>query len=166
MPYMLPLLLVLIAGALATENRDIVRCTEIAFSKAAETRDVQRFSTFIDADARFIGASVAHGVDEITTAWAPFFAATGPAIRWRPQFIEVLENGMYAFSRGPYRITTVDENGDAAEMWGTFNSVWRRNPDGRWRVVFDAGSAPDENPTDEQRSLLESENEECDAQER
>ena len=160
---LLQISLLFLASATAAGDREAVRCSEIAFSKAAESRDAQKFATFVDADARFVGADVARGVDEIVLAWAPFFAPDGPAIRWRPQFVEVLQDHTYAFSRGPYRITTTNENGDAIEAWGTFNSVWRRKPDGRWRVVFDAGSAPDETPTNEQRLLLESENEECNA---
>ena len=157
----LPIILALLPGAAAAGDIDTVRCSEVAFSKAAETRNAEAFAAFIDADARFVGASVARGVEEIVAAWAPFFADDGPAIRWRPQFVEVLANDSYAFSRGPYRITSTDELGNSVEMWGTFNSVWRRNADGRWRVVIDAGSAPDETPTEEQRSLLESEDDEC-----
>lgn len=155
--------LLLLAGTAAAGGLDDVRCSEIAFSKAAEARDVQTFASLIDPHARFVGASVARGVEEVVAAWAPYFADDGPRIRWRPEFVEVLDNGEYAFSRGPYRIVTIDENGVSSEMWGTFNSVWRRNPDGRWRVVIDAGSAPDETPSDEQRLLLEAENEECSA---
>jgi ketosteroid isomerase-like protein len=84
-----------------------------------------------------------------------FFAADGPAIKWRPQFIEVLEDGHLALTRGPYRMITRDEQGVESEHWGTFNSVWRLNANGEWTVVFDAGSNPDEAPTDEAKALLD-----------
>ena len=48
-----------------------------------------------------------------------------------------------------------DEEGRVSERWGTFNSVWRRDDDGNWKVVFDAGSAPDESPDEVVRALLD-----------
>ena len=151
----LVLLLATAMPALADLEQD-VRCREIGFSRAVETQDRERFAGFIDPDARFVGAKVDRGRDVIAEAWAVFFTGDLPSIRWRPQIVEVLESGDLALSRGPYRIIDKDENGEAREGWGTFNSVWRLNADGEWLVVFDAGSFPDETPTDEQRELLES----------
>ena len=45
---------------------------------------------------------------------------------------------------------------ETTEAWGTYNSVWRLSADGEWLIVFDAGSFPDETPSEEQRELLES----------
>jgi hypothetical protein len=44
----------------------------------------------------------------------------------------VLASGELAWSRGP----VYDPTG---KQIGTFNSIWRREPDGRWRIVFDKG---------------------------
>lgn len=151
-------LLLLAVPALPTlaDLQQDVRCREIGFSKSVELQDRETFASFIDPDARFIGGKVDRGRDVITEAWAVFFTGDLPSIKWRPQIVEVLESGNLALSRGPYRIIDKDENGDTREGWGTFNSVWRLDADGQWLVVFDAGSFPDETPTDEQRELLES----------
>ena len=138
-----------------------VRCREIAFSQAAESQNAELFSSFIDSDARFVSNSVDRGPAPITEAWGMFFAKDGPSIKWRPQFVEVLEDGMLALSRGPYRMITRDEAGNESEHWGTFNSVWRLNADGQWRVVFDAGSGATETPDDEVKALLD-QPEDCD----
>jgi ketosteroid isomerase-like protein len=134
-----------------------VRCREIAFSVSVETQDVALFESFIDADARFVGNSVLHGPDAIAEAWGGFFADDGPLIKWRPRFVEVLEDGKLALTRGPYRMITRDEQELETEHWGTFNSVWRLHADGEWRVVFDAGNDPNETPTDEVKALLDKE---------
>ena len=134
-----------------------VRCREIAFSVSAESQDLVAFAAFIDADARFVGNSVLHGSDAIAKAWSVFFAAGGPSIKWRPRFVEVLEDGALALTRGPYRIITHNEEGVETEQWGTFNSVWRLHADGEWRVVFDAGSDSNETPSDEAKALLDEE---------
>ena len=134
-----------------------VRCREIGFSVAAENRDAAAFKAFIDDDARFVGGSVARGPEAIAEAWTPFLTEGGPEIKWRPEFIEVLENGKLALTRGPYRLITADDNGESVERWGTFNSVWRLHDDGSWKVVFDAGSASDETPADEIKAILDQE---------
>jgi ketosteroid isomerase-like protein len=136
---------------------DEVRCREIGFSRSAEMRDAEAFATFIDADARFVGGAVNRGPQEVTEAWAAFFAEDGPAIKWRPQFVEVLEDSTLALTRGPYRMITTDDQGVQTEHWGTFNSVWRLQTDGSWKVVFDAGDSSAEAPSDETQALLEQE---------
>jgi ketosteroid isomerase-like protein len=139
---------------------DDVRCREIGFSKAAESRDAESFSSFIDDDARFVSNSVTSGPKAITEAWAGFFADDGPLIKWRPQFVEVLKDGKLALTRGPYRMIAKDPEGNTVEGWGTFNSIWRRQDDGEWKVVFDAGNPAGAAPSAEVQALL-SEEDDC-----
>ena len=142
------------APALA-DVEDDVRCREIAFSQSVEIKDVTAFSSFIDADARFVGGSVQRGVADVTTAWSVFFSDDAPQMKWRPQIVEVLNDGTLALSRGPYRMIVTGEDGALTERWGTFNSVWRKQDDGAWKVVFDAGNEAAEAPNEETQALLD-----------
>ncbi|HSQ68542.1 MAG TPA: DUF4440 domain-containing protein [Steroidobacteraceae bacterium] len=149
-------LLILLAPVPALADAEqAVRCAEIAFSLSAERQDIAAFKSAIDPDARFAGEEVLRGPEAIAAAWSPFFAEDGPRIAWRPRFVEVLASEDYALSRGPFRLESRDQNGEPRVRWGTFNSVWRRSPDGRWRVVFDAGGPPTESPPPEIKALLE-----------
>jgi len=148
--------LVCSAPAVADIEND-VRCREIAFSQSVETQDVTAFSSFIDSDARFVGGSVQRGVAAVTAAWSVFFSDDAPQMKWRPQIVEVLNDGALALSRGPYRMIVKGEDGALTEHWGTFNSVWRKQDDGVWKVVFDAGNEAAEAPTEETQALLDQE---------
>mgnify|MGYP001816416478 CR=1 FL=1 len=150
------LLLACTGPALANPIEE-VRCREIGFSQSAEHKDSDAFRSFIDTDARFVSDRVLRGPDAITEAWAVFFSQEGPAIKWRPEIVEILEDGRLALSRGPYRVLATDEDGEPVERWGTFNSVWRMNDDGVWRVVFDAGSPAAVAPDETTRALLDAE---------
>ena len=144
--------------SVATSNPDVieeVRCTEIAFSLAVENRDKDAFALLLDADARFIGGTVLKGRNAVVEAWAVFMTNGGPKIIWRPQIVEVLETGDLAFSHGPYRVTTLDDQGDTVVEWGTFNSIWRKSKDGHWRIVFDKGNKASKPPRDEIKKLLD-----------
>ncbi len=148
--------LVLASGHAATADIvDDVRCREIAFSRSVENKDVDAFRLFLDEDARFVGSVVTRGPAEIVAAWQAFFSADGPTIKWRPQYVEVRDDGELALTRGPYRMLGKDSEGNPVEYWGTFNSVWQKTPGGRWRVIFDAGNTAAGPPDEETRALLE-----------
>ena len=155
-----PIISAIVLVASASVGADLVtdvRCQEVAFSRAAEDRDLASFVSFLDVDARFVGDGVLRGPDEIAAAWQVFFADDGPTIKWRPQFVEVLESGDLALTRGPYRMLAKGPDGEAVEEWGTFNSVWRKDTDDTWRIILDAGNPSNAEPSDSVRALLEQE---------
>ncbi len=135
-------ILVLLAafGAASADTAETVRCLEVAFSRSAESQSLEGFKAFLDPDARFVGSTVQRGPRAIGDAWNLFFEPGGPRIRWRPKFVEVLDSGELALTRGPWLIVTTNDDGDTTEQWGTFNTIWRLNESGDWKVVFDAGS--------------------------
>ncbi len=134
-----------------------VRCTEIAFSHSVENKDQVAFAALLDDDARFVGAAALRGKSSIVEAWSVFFQENGPELIWRPQFIEILKSGDLALSRGPYRMRSRDETGDIVEEWGTYNSVWQKNEQGEWHIIFDAGDTASDS-LEEKLTLLIEEN--------
>jgi len=112
----------------------IVREREIAFAQTMADRDLDAFASFVSEEAVFFnGDQAIRGRAAVVEAWAPFFDGPLPPFAWAPDVVEVLESGRLALSSGP--VTAA--NGEAV---GRFNSVWRLDSDGVWRVVFDKGS--------------------------
>ena len=149
--------IVLISSLASADVTDEVRCREIGFSKSVENKNIEAFRSFVDADARFISDRPRRGVDEIAEAWSTFMVEDGPRIRWRPQYVEVLADGTLALSRGLYEYVATAEDGSEIRIYGSFNSTWRLNADGAWRVVFDAGDPAAQPPTDEEKAILDRE---------
>ena len=119
--------------------RDSLRQTELAFAASVANRDQEAFAGFIADEAVFVGASVHRGREAIVTAWQAFFADDGPVLEWWPEIVEIGDGQDIGLSRGPYRLTYVDEAGQEQVSEGLFNSVWRLQADGTWKIVFDAG---------------------------
>lgn len=71
----------------------------------------------------------------VAAGWKPFFDEPAAPFAWAPERVEVLPSGSLAISTGP----VLNAKG---ERIGTFNSTWRRDPDGKWRVVLDSGCPP------------------------
>ncbi len=111
-----------------------VEAHEIAFAKAFADRDIDAFLNFISPEAVFfMGNEPLRGHEAITQAWSPFFEGETAPFSWLPEVVEVLESGRLALSTGP----VYSESG---ERLGNFNTIWRKDNDGEWRVVFDKGS--------------------------
>ena len=124
------------------ELREQVRATEAAFARTMADRDFSAFSAFLAADTVFFGRSDVpmRGKAAVETAWRRFYEGAAAPFAWAPEVVEVLDSGDLAFSFGP----VFDPAGNRV---GTFNSVWRRQPDGRWLIVFDKGCPPCAAPT-------------------
>lgn len=153
---------VLLSGAVAAEPGtndealvEEVRCVEIAFAESVATSDIEAFGRLLHPDARFVGSGVVRGRAEIVAAWQPLFAEDRPLLVWRPEIVEVLDSGILALSRGPYRLQVSDANGKLTEEWGTYNSIWLKQPNGAWQIIFDAGSPAAEPPPAKTRELIE-----------
>ena len=117
------------------DARSQVMETERAFAKTMADRNLAAFTNFIADDAVFFsGPEPRRGKTQVVEWWSRFFAAGTPApFSWEPDQVEVLASGTLALSTGPVR----DSQG---RVTGRFNSIWRREPNGAWRIVFDKGS--------------------------
>jgi ketosteroid isomerase-like protein len=113
-------------------KRDVL-AAEGAFARTLAERDHAAFASFVAEEAVFFaGETPLRGRAEVVESWRPYFAPEQPPFSWEPQNVEVLESGTLALSSGPVR-------DPAGVIIATFNSIWRLEPDGRWRVVFDKG---------------------------
>jgi ketosteroid isomerase-like protein len=125
------------ASSVRAQERDLtdaVRAREVAFAQTLADRDFDAFRTFIAPDAIFFnGNEPTRGREDIVRSWAPLFEGPTAPFSWGPDVVEVLESGTLALTSGLVR----DPAG--AEI-GRFNSIWRRDADGVWRIVFDKAS--------------------------
>jgi ketosteroid isomerase-like protein len=97
------------------------------------TRDVQAFASYLADEAVFFGGQKAlRGKAAVVEGWKPYFEGPKAPFSWEPEVVEVLDSGTLALSSGPVR------NPEGRQV-GTFNSIWRREADGKWKVVFDKG---------------------------
>ena len=124
---------VLVGAETNAALKEQVRQREIAFAKTMADRDLAGFASFLSSEAVFISnGRVLRGAKQVTDRWKSFFEGPQAPFSWEPDEVEVLESGALAMTSGPVR----DPSGKRV---GTFNSVWRREADGRWLIVLDNG---------------------------
>jgi ketosteroid isomerase-like protein len=99
-------------------------------------RDAAAFRAFLSDEAIFVGRNGAmRGAKEVAAGWQRFFEGPQAPFSWEPDQVQVLDSGTLALSSGP----VLDPSG---KRIGTFNSVWRKEAGGKWKIVIDHGCPP------------------------
>jgi ketosteroid isomerase-like protein len=129
----------LVADATATPaNEDPlaaeVEAVERAFARTMAERDLAAFATFVAEEAVFLGgAEPLRGKPAVVAAWSRYFETDAAPFSWAPGTVEALPSGTLALSTGPVHAPD-------GTLVATFTSIWRRDDDGVWRIVFDQGN--------------------------
>ena len=110
-----------------------VTAAEIAFAETMAKRDHAAFLEFISEEAVFLnGGKPLRGKAEIGAYWKRFYTSKDAPFSWKPDLVEALPSGNLAQSVGPV-------TGANGKIIARFYSTWRREADGKWRVIFDDG---------------------------
>ena len=108
--------------------------TERAFAATMAARDFAAFQRFLAEEAVFFsGKTPLRGKAAVAAAWRRFYDKPEAPFSWRPEQVVVLESGTLALSTGP----VFDPSG---KHFADFQSVWRQEAPGVWRIVLDRGN--------------------------
>ena len=121
------------ATALDTPHQQVL-AAERAFARTMAERDHAAFATFLAEETVFFaGEQATRGKAAVAASWAKLYEGARAPFSWEPDQVQVLDSGTLALSTGPVR----DPGG---RVIARFNSIWRLEAPGTWRVVFDKGA--------------------------
>jgi ketosteroid isomerase-like protein len=118
---------------------------EQSFARSVAEHDAAAFAQHVGEHAAF-GASTrepTRGRDAIAKRWAALIEGKRMALRWYPTRV-TMAPGIpdTAWSSGPSLFEVLDPAAKERYHLGAFHSVWHKDADGVWRVLFDDGVEP------------------------
>jgi ketosteroid isomerase-like protein len=137
---------------------------ERSFAASVEHHDIAAFAEHLHAKAVFDAGSTepTHGRDAIVASWKGIIDGKTVKLGWSPNVVTIGGDGNLAVSRGPDWIEDPRPNAKQRYQIGEFNSIWIRDADGQWRVLFDDGdAAPHAASADDVAKLVASLPKEC-----
>ena len=129
------------AGSRSAEERAI-RAADAAWSKAGAAKDLEQTLSFYAEDAVLLApnAPAAVGRPAVRAAWIEEFKDPANSLSWRAEAVAVSRSGELAYARGSYD-ATYTSGGRAVREHGKYLAVWKKQPNGAWRVVADMYNA-------------------------
>jgi ketosteroid isomerase-like protein len=146
------IVLVAVAGAAAAsprafseaDARSAILKTDEEFARAAAERCVEGFASFVAEDFQTIRAnSELTNKKQFVAGWTPLLADPARRISWRPLAAVVSESGDLGYTIGAYEIRQVDDRARPLVGSGKYVSIWRKQRDGKWKLILDTGVQDD-----------------------
>ena len=121
---------------------DQIMKSDAAFAQSVADKNRDKFLSFIAEVTTFSGgtANELHGRDAVMKAWSDFFMPDGPTLSWTPTKGEVIGAGDVGYTTGNSLFRQKDKDGKVSERRGQYVTIWKKQSDGSWKVVFDTGS--------------------------
>jgi uncharacterized protein (TIGR02246 family) len=122
----------------ASADEQAIRALDVAWSHAAEVKDLDKTVSFYADDASILPPNmpIATGKDAIRAVWSQFLSAPGFSITFAPSKIVVSKSGDMAYEIGVFQSTANDAQGKPAASVGKFVVNWQKRA-GQWKVVAD-----------------------------
>jgi ketosteroid isomerase-like protein len=113
---------------------DAMVAAERAFSKLSEEKGFKEsFLTYIAEDGIMFRPTPVKGKEMLAARPDPPIKLT-----WQPSHAEIARSGDMGWTTGPWQR---QPKGSNVVFYGDFLTVWKKQPDGKWRWVIDAGSS-------------------------
>jgi len=131
-----------------TDSERLLRELEGKFAAAVAAKQSEAFLAFWADDAATFppGKPVVTGKEKILEDWAPILGGADVSLTWEPDKEEMAASGDLGYTYGRYRYRGNGPDGRPVVHNGKYVTIWRKEQDGRWRIVVDIGTPSDPPP--------------------
>ena len=137
--------------------------TNSATSKSTHSPDSKASAELLKADRDFFAATKARradgwmefmteettlsrekpysGLTAIRATVAEDFKDPNYELTWDPETAVMLESGKMGYTSGHWIVSTKTPDGKPSKLGGQYITVWKKQKDGSWKVLWDGGTA-------------------------
>ena len=110
------------------------------FFAAVKARKLDGWMEFMAEDTTLFRDKPYSGLQAIRANVAGDFNDPTFTLTWDPETAVLLESGKMGYTSGHY-VASGTDNGKAYKSGGQYITVWKKQKDGSWKVLWDGGSS-------------------------
>ena len=129
------------AADMKPATTDTLHQLEADFMKAAAERGAEGYMSYYADDAVEVpnGAEAIHGKANIAKTMS-FLNDKNNQLTWTPVDAGISISGDLGWTSGTYEFRSKDRDGKVKVEYGKYTSIWKKQPDGNWKIVLDMGN--------------------------
>jgi ketosteroid isomerase-like protein len=126
------------APDLNKEKKKLLETDQLFSETAKEKGFAGAFALFLSEESRIFQNNFLPivGKADIVKFMAENVKAT---ITWEPYFVEMSASADLGYTLGKSKSTVTSASGKEIVSYGHYVTIWKKQPDGSWKVVFDSG---------------------------
>ena len=135
---------------LEAETRSLMSADKAFAALSAETTPKNAFANYMAPNGIMLPRSSDGAIEGYESVIAVFGDDGDPGYKllWQPQFAEVANSGDMGWTWGQYQVVVDGQDVDS----GKYVNVWKKQPDGSWKVRMDIGNQRPTPNADDQAS--------------
>jgi ketosteroid isomerase-like protein len=111
------------------------------FAKATQERRLEGWMEFMADDVVLRRGQNLVGREAVRTALTPEWANPKHKLNWAPVAAHMAAGGKVGYTWGKWDGEFPDEKGNVTRLTGTYITIWGKQKDGSWKVMWDGGGA-------------------------
>lgn len=118
---------------------EAIKNADQQWANAAAAMDAEKSASFCGPDAAILvpNAPAAEGKAAILKWFQDTFKVPGFKLAWHATNAEAARSGDLGYSTGKYELSFTDSSGKQVSEHGKYVTVWKKQPDGSWKVARD-----------------------------
>ena len=127
------------------DSTETLKQLEAEFMKAAAEKGSQGYMSYYADDAVELpnGAPILQGKEAIAKTMG-FLDNKDNHLTWTPVGADISASGDLGYTYGNYEFRATGKDGKPIVDHGKYTSIWKKQKDGKWKVVLDIGNATGE----------------------
>jgi ketosteroid isomerase-like protein len=113
---------------------------EARFAKDVEARGGAGFASWFAPDGVALGNGKAPLIGKVAIAASANWSPKDYQLTWTPTDGMMGPSGDMGYTWGHFEGNSKDANGNPVKTSGRYMTIWRKEKDGTWKVVLDAGA--------------------------
>ncbi len=120
-------------------DESAIKDQDAQWAKVAGANDLEATVSYYTDDASLLppNAPIATGKQAIRAVWANTILSPDATVTWQVTKADAARSGELAYVMGVYQITAKNPKGKSLEDRGKLVEVWKKQADGKWKVVTD-----------------------------
>jgi ketosteroid isomerase-like protein len=123
----------------ATSSSDVLVKLEAEFVKAVAEKGHAAFVDYFAEDGVELDDGGGISSREAISKQPPW--PEGTSLTWTPVKADMSASGDLGYTYGNYVLKSKDKDGKIVANYGKYVSIWKKQKDGKWKVVVDIGNS-------------------------
>ena len=127
-------------GQAGDKASDALLAADAAWMKVYAAKDLEKSVAFFDNEGSMLpsNAPIAVGKDALTKFIGSAFTTPDYTLSWHANKVAVARSGELGYTSGTYDFSIKDASGKTISDRGKYLTLWKKEADGSWKVLFDA----------------------------